>query len=278
MNLSILVSMKPDISQALLSYDIRTGRYAADNFAQYSPAYAVTNEDVREILSALKIKPNSHILTVAGSGDQALHYKLSGASHVDTFDITYNAKMIMDIKTTAIQNLPRSDYALLVSRCSRSNDICDIPQYQQIEQHMPTETREYIRHMRGMFLTRGGPCYDIIYNDEYTKLQKLIAEPFNFIWTDLPELSSHLTQKYDQIYLSNILQYHAKPEYIIPLVNDLSSFLNPGGTMMVNVAPFFVGEDIDALRQMKKSVEDNGIGSVKFIRTHLFHMCVLQKR
>ena len=270
--------MKYDISQARLAYDAVTGEYGAANFAQFSPAYAKTNEDIREVLWALQPKPNSSVLTVAGSGDQALHYLISGAGHIDTFDITFNAKMMMDIKTTAIQKLGRVDYARLVNGTAKANDITAISQFQEIAEFLPADTHNYIQDMRGLRLVRGGSYFETLYNDEYAKLQKIVNKPFNFIWTDLKDLSSHLTQEYDQIYLSNILQYHAHPEYVTPLVMDLARFLKPGGVMMVNVAPYFVGDDFEVVMRLKQQVEKNGIGTVKRIHNHLFDMCVLQKR
>ncbi len=270
--------MKYDINQARLAYDAVTGEYGAANFAQFSPAYAKTNEDIREVLWALQPKPNSSVLTVTGSGDQALHYLMSGAGHIDTFDITFNAKMMMDIKTTAIQKLDRMDYLRLVNAAAFTRNIADISQYKQIVDCMPDDTRKYIQQMSGARLVRCGSYFETLYNDEYAKLQKLVKKPFNFIWTDLKDLSLHLTQEYDQIYLSNILQYHAHPEFVTPLVMDLVRFLKPGGVMMVNVAPFFVGEDIEVARHLKQHVEKQGLGTVKLIYTHLYHMCVLQKR
>ena len=60
------------------------------------PAYTISNENQRW---ATQVVPNvKKVLTVAGSGDQALFYKLSGATIIDTFDITCNARAIQDIK------------------------------------------------------------------------------------------------------------------------------------------------------------------------------------
>ena len=270
--------MKYDIKQARLDYNLETGLYQGWGFSQYSPAYAKTNEDIREVLWNLNPQPNAHILTVAGSGDQALHYALSGAAHIDTFDITFNAKMMMDIKTTAIQKLERLDYLRLINAVARSRDMLSVPEYQQIEQFLPDDTRDYVRGMRGAHLVRSGSYFETLYNDEYAKLQKIVNRPFNFIWTDLADLGAHLTQEYDQIYLSNILQYHARPEFVAGLISGLARFVKPGGLIMVNVAPFFVGEDIEVARHLKQYAEKHGLGMVKLIYTHLYHMCVLQKR
>ena len=55
-------------------------------------------------------------------------------------------------------------------------------------------------------------------------------------------------------------------------------YIKPGGLIVVNVAPFFVDQDIEAVRHLKHQVEAQGIGRVKMIRNHFFDMCVLEKR
>lgn len=270
--------MKYDIVQARSEYNFTTGQHWGANFAKFSPAYAKTNEDIREIFWALQPKPGQSVLTVAGSGDQVLHYAMAGASHIDTFDITFNAKMMMDIKTAAIQKLNRADYTKFINSVSHTRNIADMPECGRFIDSMPADTRDYIQQMRGAHLVRGGFYTEMLYNDEYAKLQKIIKGPFNFIWTDLSDLSRHLKMEYDQIYLSNILQYRARPEYVTPLVLDLARFLKPGGIMVVNVAPFFVGDDLEVVLHLKQQVTAQGVGTIKMIHNHFFDMCVLQKR
>ena len=271
--------MKYDIAQARSEYDFTTGQHRGANFAQFSPAYASTNEDIREIMTwSMRPKPGQSVLTVAGSGDQALHYAMAGASHIDTFDITFNAKMMMDIKTTAIQKLNFKDFRRLICMAGYEDCFADILQYQQIEDALPADIKQYVRDMRGAQLIRRGMGFDGVYNDEFEKLRKIIKGPFNFIWTDLKDLSRHLKIEYDQIYLSNILQYHARSEYVTPLVLDLTRFLKPGGIMMVNVAPFFADDDLEVVMHLRHNVEKQGIGTVDLIHNHLYDMCVLKKR
>lgn len=271
--------MKVDMDLARSEYNFNSGQHRGANFARFSPAYATTNEDIREALSlSMHPTPGMRVLTVAGSGDQPLQYKLAGASQIDTFDITFNAKMMMDIKTTAIKHLSHLDYKILVRQSGHVENISDIPQYQQIARHMPEDTQKYIRDMRGAYLVRHGMCYDMLNQNEFEKLKSMPHRPFNFIWTDLEHLSSHLTQQYDQIYLSNILQYHARPEYVTPLIMDLSRFLAPNGTMLINISPFFADDDMAVVRDLTRHVEKNNIGTVKYIHNHLYDACLLKKR
>ena len=72
-------------------------------FSQYSRAYVITNEDLRYSLQFMP-KETNRALTVAASGDHPLFCSLYGAKYVDTFDISYNAKCVMDIKVAALRN------------------------------------------------------------------------------------------------------------------------------------------------------------------------------
>lgn len=272
--------MKVDLVQARLAYDLGSGEYnkMSPNFACFSPAYVATNEDVREVLRVLRPTPGARVLTVAGSGDQALFYKLSGAGHVDTFDITFNAKMMMDIKTAAIGRLPHIEYLSLLNNIRYSRDISNVPQYKQIVDYVPNDTREYVDAMRGAHLVRGGMLDTVLFKNEYAKIGEIIKEPFNFIWTDLGELSAHVTQNYDQIYLSNILQYNAQPQYVVNVICDLMTRLNPGGKILVNVAPWFDGEELVAMKILQQKLEQANVARVKFFQNNALHMCFLEKR
>lgn len=55
-------------------------------------------------------------------------------------------------------------------------------------------------------------------------------------------------------------------------------YIKPGGLIVVNVVPFFVDQDIEVVRHLKRQVEAQGIGTVKMIHNHFFDMYVLQKR
>ncbi len=271
--------MKFDVELARSSYDLDSGTYVASNFAQFSPAYVVTNENVRDALGVLQPHLGARVLTVAGSGDQALFYKLAGASLVDTFDITFNAKMMMDIKTVAIQVLSQVDYMGLLQKIKHSRNIEKIPYYQQIKDYLPADTRDYVNQMSGVYLTRGGSYLDnVLYKNEYEKARELIKKPFNFIWTDLTDLASHLTQTYDQIYLSNILQYRTDPEYLIGVIGGLVPYLAPQGKILVNIAPWFNGEELATIRALQRNMEESNIAMVNRVKNHWHHMCILKKR
>jgi hypothetical protein len=227
-----------------------------ENFGRFSPSYTVSNEHLSEAMAVLKPKGKS-VLTVAASGDQAFYYKIYGASYVDTFDISYCAQVIMNVKTAAIQNLNYSRYkAFLDSIKYNSNDIMYASEYPKISASVPDETKQFLSVMCGQKYRFGfGYNLNVPTAAQYKKLRARVSEPFNFIWSDVMSLSGHLTRKYDQIYLSNIFQYNYDEKTNIQLIQDLLPSLNDGGEIMFFVTPFFRSYEQDSLRAVAKALE-----------------------
>ena len=227
-----------------------------EDFGRFSPSYTVSNEHLSEAMAVLKPKGKS-VLTVAASGDQAFYYKIYGASYVDTFDISYCAQVIMNVKTAAIQNLNYSRYkGFLDSIKYNSNDIMYVHEYPKISASVPDETKRFLGVMCGQKYRFGfGYNLNVPTAAQYKKLRARVSEPFNFIWSDFMSLSGHLTRKYDQIYLSNIFQYNYDEKTNIQLIQDLLPSLNDGGEIMFFVTPFFRSYEQDSLRVVAKALE-----------------------
>lgn len=174
-------------------------------------------------------------MTVAGSGDQALFYKLSGAKIIDTFDITCNARAIQDIKCAAIKNLTLEEYKELLIKLHRERtNVKTLPEIQSLWQFLPPETQEIIEinKSKGMFGFGIDANYypeNIPTETEYIKLKNILDEPFNFIWNDLESISINLTEKYDLINLSNIFDYIHNGQTQLMILNNLSEYLNKNG-------------------------------------------------
>ena len=199
------------------------------------PAYTISNENQRW---ATQVIPNvKSVLTVAGSGDQALFYKLSGAKIIDTYDITCNARVIQDVKCAMIKHLDLYDYKELLVRLHRAdgnemhfllNDLLRV---------LPDETLEIIENNKnsmifGCGLDAGYYPENIPDAAEYEKLKKTLKNPFHFIWSDLESLSTKLTRKYDLINISNIFDYVANAQKQVDILNSLSKRLNKGGRIV----------------------------------------------
>ncbi len=203
----------------------------------FIPAYVASNEDLRR---AVAKTPNAkRVLTVAGSGDQALFYTLGGAATVDTYDITNYARLIQDIKTSAIQILPYDEYIKLINDIYDAQSATPIQNNSQLMRALPRESLQImnaypnIRYFRAD--TKPGKN-NLPTEAEYESLKSAIKKPFNFIPGDLRNLHTQLTQKYDVINLSNIFDTIDVQEQPYILAR-LSQFLTPNGVILI--APQF---------------------------------------
>ncbi|MBD5391343.1 hypothetical protein HDR66_00895 [bacterium] len=203
---------------------------------EYGTAYCLTNEPIEDWLTLTPTK-NRRILSVAASGDQPLLYRASGATHVDTFDLTINACAIMDFKTTASQLLNYTEYLMAVLSLKSG---CKIPQniFNMVVDSMPERTRELMHNlgtyrkdafMRDRYCNNSFPKTDEIYK----QIHQTSTTPFNFIWADLGHLSGYLDGKYDIMYLSNIFEHYLgfgrAPMDIRITIQSLWPYLNVGG-------------------------------------------------
>lgn len=199
-----------------------------------APAYTISNENQRW---ATSVVPNvKSVLTVAGSGDQALFYKLAGVENIDTFDVNINAGIIQDIKCAAIKDLSRDEYIDLLTRLYRadSNRIITTPQICRLWDLFSPDTQQALLNNRsGMMFGAGHDIFaypeNIPTDDEYKKLGKLLDKKFNFIWSDLERLGIKLQRKYDLINISNIFDYIPDGKIQTKILNDLSEHISVGG-------------------------------------------------
>ena len=248
-----------DYNELLSHYSSKDGMYKLimDGFCRFSPTYTISNEHLSEAMEVLKPQGKS-VLTVAASGDQAFFYKIYGASHVDTFDISYCAKVMMDVKTAAVQNLRYGEYQKFLSSIeSASVHIPDVPEYKKISLGLSDDVKNFMDVARGVaYRLNSSYNFNVLTARQYRKLRNNVKVPFNFIWSDVMQLSGHLTRKYDQIYLSNIFQYnYHKKDHNIKMIQDLLQSLNDGGEIMFFVTPFIRWHEAEGLRDLAKSLE-----------------------
>ncbi len=212
-------------------YNIFTGV----GFSNYSPAYVLSNENLRWIAGRTP-ESAQRVLTTTGSGDQPMFYRINGATHVDTFDISYCAKAIMDVKTAALQTLSRDEYIALLNALHTTASAQATPAMQQILPHLPRPSADFIRRMDGckIFsngLRPGSYPQHMPTEDEYAKMRATITEPFKFIWTDLESLHARLLDEYDVINLSNIFEYMSEAQ-IHSVLASLRNHVRPGGQII----------------------------------------------
>lgn len=220
--------MTPNIEQA------KDDLFDATGFSEYSRAYIVTNEELRYALKYVN-KKTKNALTVAASGDHPLFIKLYGAKNVDTFDISYNAKVIMDIKTNALSLLNQKEYCKLLADLSRK-EIKFINDMPKIINKLPKVEQKYIHKLNDYWMFGREICYDdspaLPTKKEFANMRKAINKPFRFIWSDIRNLDEKLTKKYDFIHLSNIFDYLLSVD-IKSILYKLTQHTNPGCTICI---------------------------------------------
>ena len=176
-------------------------------------------------------------LVTAASGDHPLFCSLYGAKHVDTFDISYNAKCIMDIKVAAIKCLNYSEYIDLLCNLYDCRDVTRVPNMDKISKHLSDIEFKYMCSMFGYALFSNRQLCDkndkfLISQQDYENLQKVVKIPYNFKMTNIGRLRTHLTESYDFIHLSNILDYVEGAVYKFRIVSRLFNHVNVGGRII----------------------------------------------
>lgn len=215
--------------------------------AQYCRAYHTTNEPVDEWLPMTPVlKPR--VLTVAASGDQPLMYKSAGASHIDTFDITFNACAVMDFKTSALQLTETiAEYQDMVGNLINLDELDTIgtrqhAAFMRIIDNMPQRTRQLMQNIIRKNLYQDAfsqhTARKLHFPTDATQFQEMKAcaeKPFNFIWADLINVHHFINDTYDIINVSNIfdhyLWYKNSPKSVLDSIKNLWSHLRGGGYM-----------------------------------------------
>ena len=219
----------PDVEQARKDIVYRF-------FSEYSEAYITTNENLR---NSMKYMPKNcnRALTVAASGDHPLFCSLYGAKHVDTFDVSYNAKCIMDIKTAAFKCLKYSDYVYLLKDLQKTRDVKSVPNMDKILPQLSPFEYDYMCAMYGYTLFDHGSFGDnhenFVTESEYNQLKETVKQPYNFMMTNMACLDNYLTQSYDFMHTSNVFDYVFDVKHQIALLGVLLKHLNVGGRIVI---------------------------------------------
>ena len=202
----------------------------------YLPAYVVSNERLR-YTTGLTRDMGRKILTVAGSGAQPLFYALNGATKVDTFDVSYCARAIMDIKVQAIKSgMSYEKYKKLLTDLHFAPSASRVVGMDEILMNIPGDSAKFVRAMDGYKIFSAGLKPDFYAQEmisvaEYLRLQKMLTAFFSFVWTNVTELHAYLTDEYDVINLSNIFEWN--PAIIRSTLASLRHSVRPGGYILV---------------------------------------------
>lgn len=221
-------------------------------------AYTFTNENLRWDLSQIPTQDFKSVLTVAASGDQALFYKLYGATTIHTYDIRHLAGTMQELKTTAIQHLIYDEYMAMMAKI-KNKDITQIPHIDKCIPKLSPLNQELIKItiQQGRFTCNGGTV-DSPYNinrAEYEKLQSVITGPFDFKQCDIANLDAKFNNKYDLIDTSNIFDYLDNDKQTYLTIATLAKLLKVGGKIVIHPQKYNINryKKIQAIQPQTKT-------------------------
>ena len=179
--------------------------------------FLFSNENVAGYLDNFDLSGKT-ILTVGASGDHAFECYARGAKHVDTFDINYRQKTIIELKNHMIKNIPYEDFLEFFFTKGRFFDI-------KIIQPIMSQFSPSLRMFLDLYYSMGNAGrklfayhgqldimthYDNKYysNEErYNSLRSKLPNNISFKHLDITGLSTTFKRKYDVILLSNIFDF-----------------------------------------------------------------------
>lgn len=198
--------------------------------------YLYDNEDLKD----------KKILTVTSSGDHALNAILNGAKNIDSFDINLYSKYVSALKIAMIK---KYDYNAFYYRVNwienigglnfnaKENMVEELKEYLTYDEYMFWKTEEYLRinnkicfyDIVNTNLYRNLNKYNNVYS--YKKLRRMLGD-VSIIYNDfdIKDISDNINNKYDCIYVSNILEFFlsSDKEYK-KVVQSLDGILNKRG-------------------------------------------------
>lgn len=248
---------------------------AGGNHNAFGRAYLFANENVAEYIKSFDMR-GKRVLSVAAGGDHAFESLLNGASFVDTFDINYAQKPIIELKTRMIKSLPYEDFMDFFF-----NEYCffDKKIIEPIWNDFSPELSLYLDWFycmgpsapRSMFVYGGATASDYEIDSlsylkdkqTYGRLAKILPNAIKFTHLGACDISAKIDAEYDFILLSNIFDYLDLPrvttfEAFVGCYNKLlkplsENNLSPnGGHILFNYIWNSDGAHIAALEQWNK--------------------------
>lgn len=189
--------------------------------------YPFTNESIKECFKHFDLN-NKDCLTVLSSSDQVFDMILGGAKKIDTFDINPLTIYYFNLKSAFLKsNLSRSDYLNYFSNIGSCENTFNYKIFDKICINLDNDsykfwTRLYnefepyeIRKSNGLFNEDEDPKTMLISyinylnsDEKFNKLKEIIYDvKFSFKIGNVNDLLLNFKDKYDFIYLSNIIQY-----------------------------------------------------------------------
>lgn len=230
-------------------------------FGPFSRIYSMTTENILEFINSVDCQ-GKNVLTVTGSGDQAMNVILNGAKNITCFDINPITFCHLELKKEAIKALSLEEFIRFFNLDKRANDysFLDKNLFEKVAKNLDSITLDVFNYLYSSFDDTNDLYKNIYYRfdydyehlknmsnyltkDNYNKLSNILNNGeynINYIESDFMDLHNLLNgKKYDLILLSNISDYIDWMYINRPLDNyyndiiKLTDNLNPNGIMQV---------------------------------------------
>ena len=199
------------------AYALRNGVNQRSVYNWHAPVFLFTNENIASYLDKMSDVSGKKVLSVAGSGDHAFEALLRGADTVDTFDVNYLQKHVIELKSKMIKYLPHSEFMRFFfnEQDFFSRDIIK-PIWHKFSPALRVFLNQYYRAKeeslfryraaQSMFYTIDKITY---LNDTaaYEHLGRIMPDKIKFKHADLANITGAFKELYDTILLSNISEY-----------------------------------------------------------------------
>ena len=219
------------ITDALKIIDNSTSNIKNAYFHEESFIYMKTNERIQDYINYLLNK--KHILSVIGSGDQILNTAITSPQVIDCFDISVYPEYFINLKLAAIKTLSKEEYLdmFFESALTTKDEYYDDLYFDKIRSELPKKYQEFwnslLNHTDWYEITNSSLFSSEVVTRDYAKKQNLYLSDavyntlkdkiakikFNFYVGNILDIYKAFNQKYDLIFLSNILAYVDKLEY-----------------------------------------------------------------
>lgn len=197
-------------------------------FHKHSIIYKSTNEELSN--ANIFYQNKKDILSVISSGDQILNSITNGVINIDAFDISNFPKYFLFLKMAAIKNLSREEYIDFFFESTTTEEKYD-DLYYTLRKDLNKKNKEFwdslfdyfdwydiynSRLFSSEFKSRNFIENENIYLEEnnYKRLKNIIDRVnINLYEGDILKLKTLYKNKYDLIYLSNIINYVNRIKY-----------------------------------------------------------------
>ncbi len=198
-------------------YALKDGPNRSCFFSWNAPVFLFTNENISGYISQMGDLSGKELLTVAAGGDHVFTGLLAGAKNVDTFDLNYLQKHVIELKSKMIKCLSYTDFMRFFFDKSKffSYDIIR-PIWKTFSPGLKIFLLMYYRrHNNRMFRYASAQHVDydtsqlsyLSNESDFCALARIMPDKIQFEQTDITQISTRFTKKYDVVLLSNIFEY-----------------------------------------------------------------------